>query len=114
MDDVVAALLKHPIERHRKPRVEAALDDVAARLPDALVQGAVEPGQRGEVRVNAITSEVFGELHCTHLGAAAIEASEDMQDPEWTRPPGHGWTLPASACGTRLRAGCSRLKSRTV
>src|SRR4026208_2120621 len=102
MDDVVAALLKHPIERHRKARVEAALDDVAARLPDAPVQGAGEPRPGGEVRVTAITSEVFGELHCTHLGAAAIEASEDMQDPEWTRPPGHGWAPPGRRGGARV------------
>ncbi len=82
MHDVVAALLEQPVERQHKPRVEAALDDLAARLPDALVQRAVEPGQRHEVRVHAIAREVLGELHRTHLCAAALEASENMQDPE--------------------------------
>ncbi len=102
MHDVVAALLEQPIERHRKPRVEAALDHLAARLPDALVQGAVEPGQHHEIRLHAVGREVLGELHRTHLGAAALEASEDMQDPERARPFSSWLDATGSARGTRL------------
>jgi hypothetical protein len=43
MHDVVAALFEQLIERQRKTCVEPALDDLAARFPDALVSTPSSP-----------------------------------------------------------------------